>query len=42
MPRELEVTQEVTRVPLQIKNYLEEINLDVFKKASHNIILGLP
>jgi hypothetical protein len=42
MPGEGEITHEVIRVPLQIQQHLEEITLDVFSMATHDIILGLP
>jgi hypothetical protein len=42
MPGEDQITHEVTRVPLQIHQHHEEIDLDVFEMATHDIILGLP
>ena len=42
MPGEDQITHEVIRVPLQIQQHLEEIDLDVFEMATHDIILGLP
>jgi hypothetical protein len=37
-----QITHEVTHVPLQIHQHHKEIDLDVFKIATHDIILGLP
>jgi hypothetical protein len=42
MPGEDQITHEVIRVPLQIHQHHEEIDLDVFEMATHDIILGLP
>jgi hypothetical protein len=42
MPGEDQITHKVIRVPLQIYQHYKEIDLDVFKIATHNIILGLP
>ena len=42
MPGEAKITHEVTRVTLSIQNHQEEIDLDVFGLATHDIILGLP
>jgi hypothetical protein len=42
MPQELEITREVSSVPIKLSTHYEEIDLDVFRIATHNIILGLP
>jgi hypothetical protein len=39
---ETQITHEVTEVTLRIQNYREQLDLDVFRLATHNIILGLP
>jgi hypothetical protein len=41
MLAELEITYKVLSVLLQIQNYFEQLDLDVFRMATHNIILGL-
>lgn len=42
MPQESEITREVSSVPMTLSKHHEEINLDVFGMATHDIILGLP
>jgi hypothetical protein len=42
MPEESEITHEVLSVPLQIQNHQEQLNLDAFGMATHDVILGLP
>jgi len=42
MPEESEITHEVTAVPLQIQRHHEELTLDAFGMATHDVILGLP
>jgi hypothetical protein len=42
MPQELEITREVSSVPMKLSTHHEEIDLDVFGMATHDIILGLP
>ena len=42
MPQELEITREVSSVPIKLSKHYEEITLDVFGMATHNVILGLP
>ena len=40
--QELEITYEVLSVPITLSKYYKDIDLDVFKIATYNIILGLP
>jgi transposase InsO family protein len=42
MPQESEITHEVSSVPMKLSKHHEEIDLDVFGMATHDIILGLP
>ena len=42
MPQELEITRKVLSVPIKLSKHYEEITLDVFRIATHNVILGLP
>ena len=42
MPEESEITHEVTNVRMNLQGHHKEINLDVFRMATHDIILGLP
>jgi transposase InsO family protein len=42
MPGETTITHEVTKVTLRIQDHQEELDLDVFGLATHDIILGLP
>jgi hypothetical protein len=42
MPQELEITHKVLSVPMKLSKHHEEMDLDVFRMATHNIILGLP
>jgi hypothetical protein len=42
MPQELEINYEVLSVPITLSKHYKEIGLDVFRIATHNIILGLP
>jgi transposase InsO family protein len=42
MPQESEITREVSSVPMKLSKHHEEIDLDVFGMATHDIILGLP
>jgi hypothetical protein len=41
MPQELEITCKVLSVPITLSKHYKEIDLDVFRIATHNIILGL-
>ena len=42
MPEESEITHEVTDVRMNLQGHHEEIDLDVFGMATHDVILGLP
>jgi hypothetical protein len=42
MPQESEITHKVSSVPIKLSKHHEEIDLDVFRIATYNIILGLP
>ena len=42
MPGGNQITHEVTRVTLSIQDHQEKLDLDVFRQATHDIILGLP
>ena len=42
MPQESEITREVSSVPMTLSKHHEEITLDVFGMATHDVILGLP
>jgi hypothetical protein len=42
MLQELEITYKVLSVPIKLSKYYKEIDLDIFRIATHNIILGLP
>ena len=42
MPQELEITYEVLSVPIKLSKHYKEIDLDIFRIATYNIILGLP
>jgi transposase InsO family protein len=42
MPQESEITHEVSSVPMILSKHHEEMDLDVFGMATHDIILGLP
>jgi hypothetical protein len=41
MLAELEITYKVLSVLLQIQNYFKQLDLDAFRIATYNIILGL-
>ena len=40
--QESEITYEVLSVPITLSKHYKDIDLDVFKIATYNIILGLP
>ena len=42
MPEESEITHEVLSVPLRMRDHEEELDLDAFGMATHDVILGLP
>ena len=42
MLEELEITYKITNIQINLQEHYKEINLDVFRIATHNIILGLP
>ena len=42
MPQESEITHKVSSVPITLSKHYKDIDLDVFRIATHNIILGLP
>jgi hypothetical protein len=42
MPQELEITHKVSSIPITLSKHHKEMDLDVFRIATHNIILGLP
>ena len=42
MPQELEINYKVSSVPITLSKHYKEIDLDVFRIATYNIILGLP
>jgi hypothetical protein len=42
MPKEAEITHEVVLAPITLDRHYKEITLDVFRIATHDIILGLP
>jgi hypothetical protein len=42
MLQELEITYKVLSVPIILSKYYKEIDLDIFRIATYNIILGLP
>ena len=42
MPQESEITYEVSSVSIKLSKHYKDIDLDVFRIATHNIILGLP
>jgi hypothetical protein len=42
MLQELEITYKVLSVSIILSKHYEEIDLDIFRIATHNIILGLP
>ena len=42
MPQESEITYEVSSVPITLSKHYKDIDLDIFRIATHNIILGLP
>jgi RNase H-like domain found in reverse transcriptase/Reverse transcriptase (RNA-dependent DNA polymerase)/Integrase zinc binding domain/Retroviral aspartyl protease len=42
MPEQSRITHEVLSVPMKIKGHQEEIDLDFFGLATHDVILGLP
>ena len=42
MLQELEINYKVLSVPITLSKYYKEIDLDVFRIATYNIILGLP
>jgi hypothetical protein len=39
--QELEITYEVLSIPIKLSKHYKEIDLDVFRIATYNIILGL-
>ena len=41
MPEESEITHEVTDVRMNLQGHYKEISLDVFRMATHDVILGL-
>lgn len=42
MLQELEVTYKVLSIPIALKGHYKEIDLDIFRIATYNIILGFP
>ena len=42
MLQELEITYKVSSVPIKLSKHYKKITLDVFRIATHNVILGLP
>jgi hypothetical protein len=42
MLAESEITHEVLSVLLQIQNHFKQLDLDAFRMATYNVILGLP
>ena len=42
MPQELEITYKVLSVPITLSRHYKEVDLDVFRIATYNIIVGLP
>ena len=42
MPQESEITCKVSSVPIKLSKHHKEITLDVFRMATHDVILGLP
>jgi hypothetical protein len=42
MPEEARITYEVSEVELRIQEHQEVITFNVFRLATHNVILGLP
>jgi hypothetical protein len=42
MLQELEITYKVLSVPIILSKHYKEIDLDIFRIATYNIILGLP
>ena len=40
--QELEINYKVLSVPITLSKYYKKIDLDVFRIATYNIILGLP
>ena len=42
MLQESEITCEVLSVPIKLSKHYKEIDLDIFRIATYNIILGLP
>ena len=42
MPQESEITRKVLSVPIKLSKHYKEIDLDVFRIATYDIILGLP
>jgi hypothetical protein len=42
MLQELEITCKVLSVPITLSKYYKEIDLDIFRRVTYNIILGLP
>ena len=42
IPQELEITYKVLSIPIKLSKHYKDIDLDVFRIATYNIILGLP
>jgi hypothetical protein len=42
MLQELEITYKVSSAPIILSKHYKEIDLDVFRIATYDIILGLP
>ena len=42
MLQELEINYKVLSVPITLSKHYKEIDLDIFRIATYNIILGLP
>ena len=42
IPQESEITRKVSSIPIKLSKHHKEIDLDVFRIATHDIILGLP
>jgi hypothetical protein len=42
MPQELEITRKVSSIPMKLSKHYKEIDLNIFRMATYNIILGLP
>ena len=42
MLQELEITYKVSSVPITLSKYYKDIDLDIFRIATYNIIVELP